>query len=168
MSASVLLELETTPQVAESLEYVENLVHADTGKVGRAMEGMTGSAQLFENAWRQFVIAVANGQTLEMQGARSQLLAAFEKRLRLLKDTHAVASWLLKRGVADIPDPDILLPEIVGMERLKAGAFDRWQTADDLEDLAARDYPLSTADLDQIGPTRRSPASFYAEESKPF
>ena len=45
------------------------------------------------------------------------------------------------------------------MERLKARVFDRWQTAEDLEDLAARDYPLTTADLDQIGPHRRPPAS---------
>jgi hypothetical protein len=46
--------------------------------------------------------------------------------------------------------------------------FDRWQTADDLEDLAARDYPLTTADLDQIWPQRRPPESYYAEESEPF
>lgn len=168
MPTSLLLELETAPQVAEGLEYVERLVHADAGKVGRAVEGMRGSAHLFENAWRQIVMAVAKGQTLEMHGARSQLLAAFEKRLRLLKDTHAVASWLLKRGARDIPDPDGLLPEIAGMERLKAGTLDRWHTEDDLEDLAARDFPLTTADLHQIGPMRRAPASYYAEESKPF
>ncbi|MCI0380525.1 MAG: hypothetical protein L0215_23305 [Gemmataceae bacterium] len=54
------------------------------------------------------------------------------------------------------------------MERLKARVFDLWQTAEDLEDLAARDYPLSTADLDKIGPQHRPPASFYADESKPF
>ena len=65
-------------------------------------------------------------------------------------------------------DPDFLLPEIDGMERLKTRVFDRWQSADDLEDLAARDYPLTTADLDQIGPQRRTPASWYAEEGKPF
>ena len=54
------------------------------------------------------------------------------------------------------------------MERLKAEVFDRWQTADDLEDLAARDYPLTTEELDRIGPSRRPPASWYVEEGKPF
>jgi hypothetical protein len=58
--------------------------------------------------------------------------------------------------------------EIDGQERFKADVLDRWQTADDLEDLAARDYPLTTADLDRIGPQRRPPESYYAEESKPF
>src|SRR5262245_29066565 len=121
----LLEDLETTPQVAESFEYVENLVLADAIKVGRAVTGMSGTAKLFENAWRRIVVAVANGQTIEMQAARSQLLAAFEKRLRLLKDTHALASWMLKRG-ADIPDPDVLLQEIAGMDRLEAHTFDRW------------------------------------------
>ena len=60
------------------------------------------------------------------------------------------------------------MPEITGMERLKAGVFDKWQSADDLEDLAARDYPLTTADLDRIGPQHRPAASYYAEDSKPF
>ena len=79
-----------------------------------------------------------------------------------------MACWLRKMGHAEAPDPDALLPEIAGLERLKATVFDRWQTADDLEDLAARDYSLTSADLERIGPQRRPPASFYAEESKPF
>lgn len=103
-----------------------------------------------------------------MQAARPRLLSAFDKRLSLLQHTHALAIWLRKLGRADVPDPDVLLPEIGSMERLKASVFDQWQTADDLEDLCARDYPLTTAELDQIGPHRRPPASFYAEESKPF
>jgi hypothetical protein len=75
---------------------------------------------------------------------------------------------LHKLGRVGVPSPDILATEIAGMERLKVGVFDLWQTADDLEDLAARDYPLTTADLDRIGPHRQPPASYYAEESKPF
>lgn len=39
---------------------------------------------------------------------------------------------------------------------------------EDLEDLGARDYSLTTADLDRIGPHHRPPASFYVDESKPF
>ncbi len=54
------------------------------------------------------------------------------------------------------------------MERLKANVLDLWQTADDLEDLAARDYPLTTADLERIVPQRVPAASWYAEDSKPF
>ena len=168
MSASVLPDLETAPQVEESLEYIERIVHADSSKVARAVEGMVGSAKQFESAWQRIVTQVADARTAEIQSARPQLFAAFEKRLRLLKDAHAVASWLLQRGAADLPDPDVLLPEIAAMERLKSRVFDRWESADDLEDLAARDFPLSTADLDRIGPRLPPPQSYFSEESKPF
>lgn len=171
MPEDLLQELETAPPVAGSLESIEDLVgealrHA--AEVGLAVEGMKGSARLFENIWRRIVMHVAKGQTTQMQAARLRLLSAFEKRLRLLKHTHTLATWLRKLGREDVPDPDILLPEIAGLERLQASVFGPWQTADDLEDLAARDYPLTTADLDRIGPQRQPPASYYAEGSKPF
>lgn len=171
MPEDLLLELETAPAVAGTLESIEDFVREamrHVVQVGLAVEGMKGSARTFEHGWHRIITDVAQGHTAEMQAVRPRLLGAFEKRLRLLRQTHALATSLRKLGGAAIPDPDVLLPEITGMERLKARVFDHWQTADDLEDLAARDYPLTTADLDQIGPRRRPPASYYAEESKPF
>lgn len=129
---------------------------------------MKGSVPQLENAWRQIVLNVAKGLTAEMHAARARLLAAFDKRLTLMKETYALATWLRNLGSTCVPDPDVLLPEIARTERLKAHVFDRWQTPQDLEDLAARDYPLTTAQLDQIGPTHKPPASYYAENSKPF
>jgi hypothetical protein len=168
MPEDLLLELETAAPLAVSLANIEDLMRVVMRDVRLAVEGMRGSALRFENAWRYVVVEVARGQTTQMQAARPRLLSAFEKRLAALKDTHALATWLAGRGGAVVPGPDVLLPEIAGMERLKAGVFDPWRTADDLEDLAARDYPLTTADLDRIGPTRRPAPSYYAEESKPF
>jgi hypothetical protein len=168
MPEDLLLELEPAAPVAGSLEHIEALVGDAVQDVGQAVEGMRGSAATFENAWRRIVMDVARGRTAEMQAARPGLVGAFEKRLGLLKLTHHLAAWLRNAGRADVPDPNILRPEIEGMERLKARVLDHWRTADDLEDLAARDYPLTTADLDRIGPDRRPPASYYAEEGKPF
>lgn len=165
--ALLLEELESTDWVAESLEKVEDALRDAAQVVGRTAEKMKGTALAFESAWRKIVTNVAKGQTSEMQAARPGLLSDFEKRLGLLKQAHALLTGLHKRGRTDL-DPDFLLPEITGMERLKTRLFDAWQSAEDLEDLAARDYPLTTADLDQIGPQRRPPASWYAEESKPF
>jgi hypothetical protein len=171
MPEDLLLELETPPPVAGSLQSIEDLarevlLHAN--QVAMAVDGMKGSALTFENIWRRIIVQVANGQTKEMQLAHPRLVSAFQKRLGLLKQTHTLATWLRNLGRADVPDPDVLLSEIAGLERLKSTVFDQWETAENLEDLAARDYPLTTADLDQIGPQRRPPGSYYAEESKPF
>ncbi len=168
MPEDLLQELEAPAPVAIPLEQIESQVRDALRAVGQAVEGMQGSARAFENAWRRMVLDVAAGQTLAIQALRPRLLRAFAKRLDLLKLTHRLASWLRNLGRTTIPDPEALLPEIAGLERLKATVFDPWQTVDDLEDLAARDYPLTTADLDQIGPHRRPPASYYADESKPF
>ncbi|MCI0460032.1 MAG: hypothetical protein L0Z62_24025 [Gemmataceae bacterium] len=168
MPGDLLLELETAAPVVGSLENIEDLVRVVMRELGRAVEGMKGSALTFENTWRRIIMEIARGQTAEIQAARPQLLKAFEKRLSLLKDTHALATGFTKLGRTDVPSPDVLVPEIDTMERLKASVFDRWQTADDLENLVARDYPLTTEDLDRIGPHHRPPASWYAEESKPF
>lgn len=168
MPEDLLEDLETGTPVAESLEHIEALMRAAVRDVGRAVEGMRGSALTFENIWRRIVMDVAKGQTTEIQAARPRLLDAFEKRLALLKLAHYLAQWYRMQGKADVPDPAVLLPEIEYLERMKANVFDRWHTAEDLEDLAAGDYPLTTADLEQVGPQRRPPASFYAEESKPF
>jgi hypothetical protein len=168
MPEDLLLELEDAPAVTGSLENIEHLLPVVMREVGRAMKGMHGTARTFENAWRRIVLDVARGQTAETQAARPRLLSAFFKRLSLLKQAHKLATGLADLGDEAAPDPDALLPEIAGMERLKTNVFDRWQTADDLEDLAARDYPLTTADLDKIGPQRRPPLSYYADESKPF
>jgi hypothetical protein len=168
MPEDLLLELESVGPVPGSLENIEDLLRVVIREAGLAVEGMKGSAPLFESAWRRIVLDVARGRTTEVQAACPRLRGALEKRLTLLKQTHLVASGLHQLNAQRAPAADVLLQEIAALERLKARVFDRWQTAEDLEDLAARDYPLTMADLDQIGPRRRSPASYYAEESKPF
>ena len=166
--ASLLEELENTDWAAESLEKVEDALRDARRVVGRIAEKMKGTALAFENAWRKIVANVAKGQTAEMQAARPGLLNDFEKWLGLLKQAHALLTRFQNQGWTDLLDPDLLLPVIADMQRLKVRVFDPWQSAEDLEDLAARDYPLTTADLDRIGPQRHPPASWYAEESKPF
>jgi hypothetical protein len=172
MPEALLLEdLENAAPVAGSLEKVEeiwDMLRRVAGELGRVVERMSGTALRFENAWRQVILIVAKGQTADMQAARPRLLSAFENWLGLLRQAHALLTRYHERGWTELPNPGVLLPEIAGMERLKARVFDHWQSADDLEDLAARDYPLTTADLDQIGPHRRPPGPWYAEESKPF
>jgi hypothetical protein len=171
MPDDLLQELKIAAAAPGSLESVEDLVRRamdHAAQVGSAVEGLRGSALAFENIWRRIVMHLAQGQTAEIDAGRLDLLSVFDKRLRLLKQTYSLATWLRKLGSTVVADPDVLLPEIDGMEKLKARVFDRWQTVADLEDLAARDYPLSTADLDRIGPDLRPPASFYAEQSKPF
>ena len=168
MSENLLLELGEPDTLAKDLEKIEGMLRGVREEVSRIVERMRGAGLTFENAWRQIFEKVAKGQTKEMHAVRSRLLSAFEKRLDLLKQGHSLLSVYYNQVWTELPNPDDFLAEIADMERWKACVLDRWQTADDLEDLAARNYPLTTADLDRIGPQHQSPSSWYAEESKPF
>src|SRR5205085_10751742 len=101
MPEDLLQELETTAPVPGGLEQIEDLVLVHVNDVARAVEGMKGSLRAFETIWRRMIFDVANGQTLLIQAARPQLLNALDKRLRLLKLTHALATWLRKLGRPD-------------------------------------------------------------------
>lgn len=166
MSKDLLLELETALPVAESLENIEDLVRVLIRQAGLAVEGMRGSARAFENTWQSIVLDVAKGQTAEMQTARSRLLDCFETRLRQLKHTRALVTFIASLGKADLPSPDALVPEIEGMERLKDRVFDRWQSADDLEKLAVEYYPLTQARLVSIASIHKPPIEWYQGEEE--
>lgn len=131
MPADLLMATETSPPVAGGLEVVDKLTREAERleiPIGVAVEGMKGSAAKFESMWRQIVVEVAEGRTDTIHPMPDHLAGALAERLDQIKDTHAIATWLRKRGPTHLPDPDVLLPEIVATERLKSTVFDRWQT----------------------------------------
>jgi hypothetical protein len=155
-------------EVLEKQEHaLEHLWHVYLGQVNAAVEGMKGSGLAFENNWRRIILDVAEGRTAEMQAARPRLLTALEHWLDLLKRAHALAQRLRREhGTEQVAEPDVLLPEIAALEQLKAGVFDRWQTAEDLERLAVEYYPLSQSQLRRIAATSAPPADWYAGEEE--
>lgn len=69
---------------------------------------------------------------------------AFERRLTLLRRARELA--VLVNGTA----ASALDAELVGMERLRERVFVPWRSSDELEELAARDYPLPQARLREL------------------
>ena len=171
MALDLLEELETSASAAVNLEEIEELLRATRRAVApvvsRIAESLKGSALTYQNAWQRIVLDVAKGKTAEIQSARPRLIGALEKQLRRLKLIHSIAASFKAFGEPNVPNPDDLLPEIAGMERLKITVFDQWTTAEELEALAARDYPLTGPDLERIGPQRRPPEAWYKEEWQP-
>lgn len=166
MPDDLLLELETAAPIEGNLENIEDLLRVMIREVGAAVAGMKGLAHTFETTWQNLIVEVAKGHIDEMQAARSELLSSFETRFSQLKRTHALVTWLSSLGRGNLPDPDLLMPEIKGMEQLKARVFDRWQSADDLEKLAVEHYPLSQARLDKIAATHAPPTEWYQGEEE--
>jgi hypothetical protein len=166
MSEDLLLELETATPISNSLEDIEDLVRVAIRQAGSAVESMKGSVRAFEHVWQSIIVDVAKGQTAEMQAIRARLLKAFETRLDQLKRARALVAGFSTLDRRDLPDPQALVAEIEGMERLKARVFDRWHSADDLERLAVEHYPLTQARLKKIAATHAPPAEWYQGEEE--
>src|SRR5437899_2417139 len=91
MPADLLLELEKAAPIAVDLEglekqgsALEQLWDVYMDQMSAAVERLKGSALAFENMWRLIILYVAEGRTADMQEARGQALASFERRLDLL------------------------------------------------------------------------------------
>jgi metal-responsive CopG/Arc/MetJ family transcriptional regulator len=166
MPDDLLRELELAVPVAKNLEVIEDLLRVVIREARWAAACMKGSARAFEAVWQRIVVDVAKGKSAEMQEARSRLLSVYESRLHQLKHTHVLVSRLAALGTADLPPPDALVPEIEGMERLKARVLDRWQSAEDLERLAVEHYPLAQSQLEKIAATHTPPAEWYQGEEE--
>jgi hypothetical protein len=164
MSVDLLEKLEAAAPVAGNLENIEDLIRVFVRELSYAVNGMNGSALLFEDVWRRLLLDVAAGKTAETQAFRPRLLKAFEERLALLKQAYDRAAWLSQLGREDVSKPDVLLQEITAMAALKANVFDRWQSAEDLERLAVEYFPLSQARLETIAAAHSPPPERYAGE----
>jgi hypothetical protein len=166
MLDGLLSELERVVPASKKLENIEEHMPAFVRLVGEAVEDMKGSARAFENIWQSIIMEVAKGRAAEIQADRPGLLNCFETRLSQLQRAHTFVTWLAALGRAEVPDPNVLVPEIEGIERLKARVFDRWHSADDLEKLAVEQYPLSQSRLEELASANPPPAEWYEEEEQ--
>jgi hypothetical protein len=163
MPEDLLLGLESAVPVAGRLANIDDLMRVVIRELGWAMEDMVGSALVFENAWRRIIKDIARGQSPAIHAARPSLVETLELRLDHIRSTHRLAASLRGLGREDVPNPDVLLAEIAGLERLKASVFDRWQTLDDLEALAVEYYPLSASRLEALATSHPPPQTWYDE-----
>jgi hypothetical protein len=163
MTESLLHELEEGPGRLEAqAEVSDRLHHLFTEEVGRLTAGLRGSAERFGEAWLRCVRAVAKGETERVHAARDRFVTAFERQLGVLQRARRLAA------LANGGDVSALDAEIAAMQRLRERVLNAWQTSEDLEELAARDYPLPYEKLQQLARHFKPPQSWYDEESSPL
>jgi hypothetical protein len=173
MSVDLLQKLEAMPRGVDPAEIekqgsvLDQMRIAHVHDVAAAVVALKGSEAHFKEIWRQLVLVVAQGRIVEAHAVRPHLLASIDKCLNWLKRIRARAVDLQAMGGREAtPDPEELLPDIVGLERLKADLFDRWQSPEDLELLAVNHYPLSKSHLEDIATSHPPAPEWYTEEEE--
>jgi hypothetical protein len=160
--------LDDAESIADALSGLDSLltgyVRLAGGIVPRALRLAEGSRA----DWMKCVLAVAAGRGPEVHAMRGRLEQQLRKHADVVRRGARLVRAANQVGERALPGSERLDEALKELERLQTGVFDRWQTLDDLEELAVAWFPLPAAKLEQVGPKYAPPQSWYDEEGKPF
>ncbi len=123
---------------------------------------MVKTFRQFEETWEKVKRYVVAGQTEEAQAVRGQLGALFHEAFTQLQSTLELCQrWAPLGG----PNPDELVDTGILAKRLKK-IFDRWNTAEDLEDLVAEATAPTEEECDAVV-RRFGPPTAWFDQGKP-
>jgi hypothetical protein len=168
MSEQLLLEATAVNGLEAAVGCLDDLrkvfVERTAGLVSLVLE----SAEKCSAAWPVCVKAVAAGETGRIHALRDVLYTGLLHRLEALRHATRLAGMAAALEGREVSGADRLSAATADLERLRVRVFERWRTAEDLEDLVAADYPLSGAQLEALAAKYPPPPSWYQEEDMTF
>jgi hypothetical protein len=169
------LELKMPPDVGPRLaalsrwrETMDSAAQAYTCEVQQAANTVLGTAAEFDERWRHLCRQVLEGRLAEMQALRNQFLSAFTDRLRQLAEARDLVRFAVRVTQRDLPEEVQLEEEVETLQSKLKKLSSRWQTAEDLEDLAAESIAPSVEKLEAVRRKYGYPQAWYDDDSKPF
>jgi hypothetical protein len=169
------LDMSLPPEVSPRLESLDawgqtldNSAQAYAREVQQAARGILGAVAQFEEGWRQLCEGALDGRAAEMQSIRDRFLRAFENRLRLLGVALERVVHAERLTRQELPEAAQVRDEAKSLEGKLQKLSARWQTAEDLEDLAAEAIAPSPEKLEAVRRTHGFPQAWYDDDSKPF
>jgi hypothetical protein len=170
------LDLKLPPDVRPHLDILEagkatlaESAQAYAGEVQRGVGAILGAVARFDKGWQLICQEVLGGRTAEVQAVRDRFFHAFEERLRHLNEARDLVRFAERVAQRDLPESAQLEHEAkaltIKLNKLSA----RWQTAEDLEDLAAESIAPSAEKLEAVRRKYGYPQAWYDDDdSKPF
>jgi hypothetical protein len=147
---------------------LDRAAQAYAGEVQLAVSGILGAVTQFEEGWRQICRGVLDGRTAEMQSARDRFLRAFEERLRLLGEARELVRFAERVAQRHLPEAAQTESEAKALETRLNRLSARWQSPEDLEDLAAESIAPSAEKLEAVRRRHGYPQAWYDDDSQPF
>ncbi len=121
-----------------------------------------------QEVWQHWCKVGMAGHAEDVQAQREKLLWFVNSRLDQLQRIASLVESISQFARRPLPEPDQLRAIGEELRRLKAAIFDKWVTLENLEDLLAAQFPLSTAKLEALGQQHRPDPAWYAQDTKPF
>jgi hypothetical protein len=137
-------------------------------EVQQAVTKALGEVAKLDEAWRYICHEVLEGRTAQMQVERDRFLHAYEEWLHVLDEARELVHFAQRVARRDLPELAQLEHEANVRGRTLKDLIARWQTGEDLEDLAAESIAPSAEKLEAIRRQYGFPEAWYNDDSKPF
>ena len=166
---SALMSATPSPSVLRLLMDLHRLLPVDPRAIDRPdiheiILATEQNARSFDECWSACCALALADRASEAHGLRDGFLAAFADTKDIMREVVQLARRVGR--------------EDAELQRLEAGAIaleqklerlaSRWQTAEDLEDLAAESIALPPEHLEAVRRKYGFPQAWYDEDSKPF
>jgi hypothetical protein len=168
MPDELLLDLDKGKGIDLTLVGIEELRQLFVKQVAKALEMVPDLSNEVYRRWKQLCAAVVAGHLEQVHHRRPEFKELVEARLEQVKHAHQLASMAAVLGDEQLLENTDFPHLIEDLERFRNRVFTAWETAEDLEDLAAADYHLPAARLKALCNKYPPPQSWYEEEGKLF
>ena len=132
------------------------------------IRALLGSAKSFDDGCKLLMRDALAGKATEVQGVRERFLGAFQARLAHLRKGSELARRAGRMAGIDLPEAVLLEDEAKDLGENLARLAARWQTAEDLEDLAAESLAPSRERFLASRDSLPFPQAWHEENTKPF
>jgi hypothetical protein len=129
-----------------------------------------GTNEHVRGLWKQVIAnVVADGHGENVQGDRDTFLSMVDVNIRVVEVARRLAVEAELLGGDPVAGADRLAGELVRIRAFRDSTAEKWRTVEDLEDLAAEENALTSAELAEFVKHHPPPAEWYEQdEPKPF
>jgi hypothetical protein len=144
------LEQESSPDASDGMEDLDRAAQEYACTIQAGVRPFLGSSRSFDEGCKLIWKEVLADRTSQVHEARDRYLAAFRHRLTLLQKASRLARHAGQLAGTELPEAKLLETEAEVLGRKLDRLAVRWQTSDDLEDLAADGIELPPGKLDAV------------------
>jgi hypothetical protein len=137
-------------------------------EVETGVRSILGASHRFQEAWEACRAQVVAGQAAAVQAFRDRFIRSFEQRLAHLREALQLVQFAARVAGRELQEAEQLQAEISALAPALDRLASRWRTQEDLEELAAEDFPLPAAELKAIAAKHPPPQAWYDEDFQPF
>lgn len=136
-------------------------------EVQQAVRSSLGAVARFDSGWQLICRDALAGRSAEMHALRQSFLGSYEHCLQALHEARELARFAQQVTQRALPEELELANEAKMLATKLKRLSDRWQSADDLEDLAAESIAPSDEKLQAVRRQYGYPQAWYDDDRQP-